>query len=273
MYRSINLHINISSCLLYSIIMDEICVRANLALENKKFVQDLEVSANPGIEDELEDEYTQACVQVDKVTLKLLFNLMKEEKLENAYDLAQRLHLEKSLEVASKGADRVGQTRLSDRIHDLREMRFPVANEPEDRPEFDDDDDDDEQQYDETPQERVSLNYKRVSPDIDTARFSKRREREVHLAESDVDTLDEPEPEPVTVRRRLNPFVNVDTLDEPEPEPVTVRRRVNPFAKNHKESPPKEMMESPRPKQPTLSRMSTFTAESRQKSKLAKHFL
>ena len=62
--------------------MDEICVRANLALENKKFVEDLEVSANPGIEDELEDEYTQACVQVDKVTLKLLFNLMKEEKLD-----------------------------------------------------------------------------------------------------------------------------------------------------------------------------------------------
>lgn len=247
MYRSVNLHINISSCLLYSIIMDEICVRANLALENKKFVQDLELSANPGIEDELEDEYTQACVQVDKVTLKLLFNLMKEEKLENAYDLAQRLHLEKSLEVASKGADRVGQTRLSDRIHDLREMRFPVTNEPEDRPEFDDDD---EQQHDETPQERVSLNSRRVSPNTDTARFSKRREREEDLAESDV-----------------------DTLDEPEPEPVTARRRLNPFAKKHKESPPKEMMESPRPKHPTLSRMSTFTAESRQKSKLAKHFL
>ena len=226
--------------------MDEICVRANLALENKKFVQDLELSANPGIEDELEDEYTQACAQVDKVTLRLLFNLMKEEKLENAYDLAQRLHLEASLELASKGADRVGQTRLSDRIHDLREMRFPVGNEPEERQEFDDD----EQQYDETPQERASVNSKRVSPNTDTARFSKRREREEDLAESDN-----------------------DTLDEPEPEPVKVRRRLNPFAKKHKESPPKEMMESPRPKQPTLSRLSTFTAESRQKSKLAKHFL
>ena len=270
MYRSVNSHINVSSCLLYSIIMDEVCVRANLALENKKFVQDLELSANPGIEDELEDEYTQACVQVDKVTIKLLFNLMKEEKLENAYDLAQRLHLVESLIVASKGADRVGQTRLSDRIHELREMRFPVGNE----------DDDDEQQYDQTPQERSSLSSKNVSPDTDTARFSKRREREEDHAESDVDTLDEPEREPVKVRRRLNrdreedlAESDVDTLDEPEREPVKVRRRLNPFAKKHKESPPKEMMESPRPKQPTLSRMSTFTAESRQKSKLAKHFL
>jgi len=220
-------------------ILDEICVRANLALENKRFVQEIEVSANPGMEEDLEDEYSRACAKVDKATLTFFFKLMEDEKLENAYDLAQRLHLEKSLEIASTAADRVGQARLSDRIHDLRDMRFPLIEDPEEELQMYDN----EPEYNnDTPKESTAL-YREV-----TATKFKRKEHEETLEDSDAESLDEPKPEPV-------------------------RRRLNPFAKKHKESPPKKMMESPRPKKLTLSRMSTFTAESRQKSKLAKHFL
>lgn len=219
--------------------MDEICVRANLALENKKFLQDLEVSANPTVADELDDEYNQACAKVDKVTLKLYFTHLQNGKLENAYDLAQRLHLEKSFEIAMEAADRSGYSRLSDRIHDVREHRFPILDVSEDEDHFDDG-----QSIIDISTTEPNVNGRRISP-ISTSR-TKRKD-----TEEDNDDMEESSPESST----------------------NGNRRINPFAKKLKESPPKTMVESPVPKKPALSRMSTFSAESRQKSKFAKHFL
>lgn len=218
--------------------MDEICVRANLALENKKFLQDLELSANPGIGDELDIEYNQACAKVDKVTLKLYLTFMQDGKLENAYDLTQRLHLEKSLEIAMEAADRSGHARLSDRIHALREERFPILEEPEDEDQFDN-----------------------LSP--------------VGLSTAEPEMMRRISPSSITRTKRKHPEEDDDVdLQEPTSESSNnINRRLNPFAKKHKESPPKTIMESPQPKKPALSRMSTFSAESRQKSKLTKHFL
>lgn len=221
-----------------NITMDEICVRANLALENKKFLQDLELTANPAVEGELDSEYNQACAKVDKVTLKLYFTFLQNSKLENAYDLAQRLHLEKSFEIAMEAADRLGFTRLSDRIHDLRESRFPILDVSEDDEQFDD------HSTTDLPHSEPQEISRRISPESTTR--TKRKD-----IEEDIDDMEESCPEPAT----------------------NSNRRINPFAKKLKESPPKTLVESPVPKKPALSRMSTFSAESRQKSKLAKHFL
>ena len=217
--------------------MDEVYVRASLALENKKFVNEFELSTDATADaGELEQEYDAMCIEIDKVTLKLFFTLVQGGKLECAYDLSQRLHNEKSFNVAITAADRCGQQKLSDRIHDLMEERFR-----EDLVEEEDVSDDESLAMDNAPTEETVVHLRRVSPNAVT----KRKERE-----EDVEASSE------------------------VPEPANkVRRRLNPFAKTHKESPPKAMMESPQAKKPTLSRMSTFSAESRQKSKLAKHFL
>jgi hypothetical protein len=204
---------------------------------------ELNVSSNQGdYAAEVEDEYEELCKKVDKVTLKLFFSLVDNGEpgiQENAFDLVRRLHFEKSYDLAVKAADMRGLTKLSDRILDSKEERF-------------DDVDDDEDPVGE-PSSNESINYtptdhppvqrRKVSPISST----KRKERDEN---EEVDSEN----------------------DMPEPKLVP-RRRANPFAKKLKESPPKSIMDSPLLKKPTLSRMSTFSAESRQKSKLTKHFL
>ena len=226
-------------------------MRSNLALENKDFMNDFELLVDPNIDaEEQEDEFQNMLVQVDKVSLKLFFTLLDDGKLENAFDLAKRLHLEKSFDIAMEAADRFGQSRLSDRIYDLKEDRFR-----EERGDLQDEDENEvlddqsiasDSQYAPTVDRDQEQKPRRVSPVASV----KRKDREEDFDETD----------------------DEDLLD-PEPEREPVRRRLNPFAKKRKESPAKAVMNSPKVKKSTLSRMSTFSAESRKKSKLSKHLL
>ena len=52
----------------------------------------------------------------DKVTIKLFAALAEAGKQEAALELTDRLHLSKSREVCIKYADRLGQTKLADKI-------------------------------------------------------------------------------------------------------------------------------------------------------------
>uniref|UniRef100_A0A7S3QHM5 Minichromosome loss protein Mcl1 middle region domain-containing protein n=1 Tax=Chaetoceros debilis TaxID=122233 RepID=A0A7S3QHM5_9STRA len=243
-----------------SIAMDEVSVRGNLALRNKQFVNDFIIETEGGLNaaadtcDHLENEYENMCMQVDKVTLKLIFTLLQEGQIERSFDLCQRLHLEASLNVAVKAAERCNQVKLSDEIHDLKMSRFPE----DDVEEEDDHFDEDEQSIrsddgGRTEESRMNMNARRVSP---PSLGYKRKEREMGQEEED-DYSDEDE----------------SIIEEEQPQPTPkVRRKLNPFAKLRKESPDKAM-DSPAVKAPKLSRMSTFSAQSRKKIKSSKTFL
>ncbi len=204
---------------------------------------ELNVSSNQGdYAAEVEDEYEELCKKVDKVTLKLFFSLVDNGEpgiQENAFDLVRRLHFEKSYDLAVKAADMRGLTKLSDRILDAKEERF-------------DDVDDDEDPVCE-PSSNESINYTPTDhPPVQRRRVS---------------------PISSTKRKERDEDEEVDSENDMSEPKLVPRRRANPFAKKLKESPPKSIMDSPLLKKPTLSRMSTFSAESRQKSKLTKHFL
>lgn len=74
---------------------------------------------------------------MDKVTLKLFASTVDAGKLERALDLVDRLHLEKSYDLAITLADR--HHKLADLIEEAREQRFAVddAEEEEDYEEDD----------------------------------------------------------------------------------------------------------------------------------------
>ena len=111
-----------------SIALDEVCVRANLALENKQFMNDLDFSLDSSENaEDVEKEYSDMCIKADKVTLKLLFSLLDSDEggfMERAFDITRRLHHEKSYDLAIKAADLRGLMKLSDRILDAKEDRF-----------------------------------------------------------------------------------------------------------------------------------------------------
>ena len=66
-----------------------------------------------------------SCAQVDKVTLKQFYYVLKAGKADRAFDLVDGLHLEKSFEIAITASDRMGHLKLSDRIEAIRVSRFP----------------------------------------------------------------------------------------------------------------------------------------------------
>lgn len=67
-----------------------------------------------------------ACELQDKVTLKLFAATVDEGKLETALDLVDRLHLEKSYDLAIRLADR--HDKLADMIEDAKERKFAVRD-------------------------------------------------------------------------------------------------------------------------------------------------
>ena len=103
-----------------------------------------------------------------------------------------------------------------------------------------------------TEESRVNMNARRVSP---PSLGHKRKEREMNQEEDGYSDNDE----------------SIMEDEQPQPTPK-VRRKLNPFAKLRKESPDKAM-DSPAVKAPKLSRMSTFSAQSREKIKSSKTFL
>ena len=85
------------------------------------------------------DSYSQ-----DKVTLKLFTSVVQAGKLEQALDLVDRLHLEKSYDIAVTVADRLNYRSLSDRVYEARDRRFAVVDDDEEEENDDDDDTDDD---------------------------------------------------------------------------------------------------------------------------------
>lgn len=221
--------------------LEELSVRANLALNQKKLV--VANSASLGFDvSELEDEYNGLCAQVDKVTLKLFMATVEAGKLERALDLVERLHLEKSYEIAITVAERMNYRTLGDKIENFMHRRFAV--------EEDEDDDDD-------------------------------------FAESE-ELFPDSQDDPITeLRTPHNPSRNISpesqiisrtkrSIEEVQPGGVPARRTTtNPFAKKRIASPARPSMSPTKgsPARVGISRLSSFSAQSREMKKLGKTLL
>lgn len=240
--------------------LEDLQVRADLSLKQKKFVN---YSIAPD-DEELMNEYDAMCAQVDKVTLKLFFDILKAGKVERALDLVERLHLEKSFEIAVKASDRLNFLKLSDRIEAARDARFPPEQFDEEEEEMEDGVDrryfaqrplnTDRYEDDRDVDEESVQSSTAITPDVNRRGGVKRNREEFH---SDIEEEEEVE-------------------EEPEQRPAPSKRKINPFAKKKMESPGKGQLTSPLRSpsaKPKLSRNSTFSAQSRAKTKGQKRIL
>eukprot|EP00547_Thalassionema_nitzschioides_P004411 CAMPEP_0194201468 /NCGR_PEP_ID=MMETSP0156-20130528/1724_1 /TAXON_ID=33649 /ORGANISM="Thalassionema nitzschioides, Strain L26-B" /LENGTH=1030 /DNA_ID=CAMNT_0038926659 /DNA_START=107 /DNA_END=3196 /DNA_ORIENTATION=- len=166
-------------------ILEELALRAKLALNQKKYMLD-STAANGYDVSDLDVEYTGLCAQVDKVTLKLYMANVETGKLERALDLVHRLHLEKSFAIAMTIADRTNHRNLSDKIEDIKDSRFLVEAEK-----LDDNIYSEDERYDQSTPSQQSRN---ISPDT-TEKLGMKRQREV--VESN---------EGKSNRQKINPF-------------------------------------------------------------------
>lgn len=223
--------------------MEELSVRAKLSLNQKKFV--LANTASEGYDvTEMEDEYNGLCAQVDKVTLKLFMAIVESGKLERALDLVERLHLEKSFDIAVTVAERMNHRNLSDKIEDVKDRRFAVEEE-------DDDVEEDDEMFPDSPREKKIVMER--TPREPTSRNIS--------------------PESHNKRNREE----VDDNEEEEETPVVRRKKINPFAKKRLESPGRPLMSPTKgaasPARVGISRLSSFSARSRETSKISKKLL
>ena len=216
--------------------MEEVAVRANMALEHKNFMNHFESNYGSADAEKLEHQYDEICAQVDKITLKLLFKKIEGAKLEAALDLVHRLHLEKSFEIAMDVADRSRHRKLSDKIYAIMEEKF---NSKED----DDDGSIDDESY------NGSITAFARNQDFD--------KRGINVS---------PEAAEDSNQNRNPKYVQFE-------ERPKSRKRINPFATNTKKSPGKSLTKSPAPKKPMLSRLSSFSSESRRVNKASKEIL
>jgi hypothetical protein len=115
----------------------------------------------------------------DKVTLKLFASTVDAGKLERALDLVDRLHLEKSYDLAITLADR--HHKLADFIEGARERRFAVDAEEEDNEEDD---------SPSTTRMRQLESSRQISPEANAA--AKKR------------SLGGFQPNPISTKRRVN---------------------------------------------------------------------
>ena len=146
--------------------VEELSIRAIVTLHQRRAVQQV---LHPGEEESDEDfvqEYRALSAQVDKVTLKLFASMVEAGKLERALDLMERLHLERSFDVAMKIADR--HRKLVDRIEQVRDRKFP--------PEDEEDDDEDDYDLSQSPPDATlaPATHSRVTPDGVAGRNPKR---------------------------------------------------------------------------------------------------
>jgi hypothetical protein len=150
----------------YSLDLEEASVRTNLALSQKKLLNEMD-----GDLYEESEEYRTLCKNVvrpshlvkkkctywrnvshsdsslflivqDKVTLKLIYNKICDGQLDAALGLVARLHLLETFDVAIKMSERFRHNKLSNCIEDEMFRRFP-PNEPEMDVHRTDDDSDD----------------------------------------------------------------------------------------------------------------------------------
>ena len=220
-------------------------MRAKLALNQKKFI--LTKTASEGYDvSELDDEYNGLCAQVDKVTLKLFMATVEAGKLERSLDLVERLHLEKSFEIAITVAERMNHRNLTDKIEDVKDRRFAAEEEDQEEDGVDEmfpdsQGDDHVTETKSTPRKSFSGN---ISPDSEIISRTKRSHDEVEQ-------------------------------EEEARVPVSRSKKINPFAKKRLESPGRPSM-SPSKTSPArvgISRLSSFSARSREMSKITKKLL
>lgn len=223
-----------------SLVLEEASVRATLALTQKKFLTD--ISASDGLyTQDMEAEYDQLCANVDKVTLKLFHATVTAGKLERALDLCERLHLEKSFDIATRVADMANHRKLADRIDEVKERKFPTAEL-------------------ETFEERdLQSEFGRQVMAMDDETGSQRISPESGRVANSKRTLDD-----------FSDVEDEEPRENESSEPATKKRRKpNPFAKKRLESPGKKKNAFASPgrspsKSSTLSRLSSFSAQSRQ---------
>lgn len=130
--------------------LEELSIRAGIALHHKNVMTELAGDRD----DSTEAEYLTLSAQVDKVTLKLFASLVGTGKLERALDLVNRLHLEKSFDIAMTIAD--SHRKLVDKIEKVKERKFMIN---------DDDFDDYDSDTNSIVQTAQMDERKRISPD------------------------------------------------------------------------------------------------------------
>ncbi|KAL7551959.1 LOW QUALITY PROTEIN: hypothetical protein ACHAWF_015169, partial [Thalassiosira exigua] len=263
---------------------EETSVRASFALNQEKVLDDYLISMGDADEEQLDEDYRQKCIQVDKATLKLFMRVVQAGKVERAYDLVHRLHSEKSFNTAIQIADRVGHRKLSDRIEEAMLQKFPPIEEEDEGGEFDDNasyasgarSEASGGSYDEEPvvttrQQRMELLSQQISPEggregVSTPRQQERPRKDAG-AEREAYSTDEESPPRESLKRKFERDVD----DGP---PASSRRRINPFAKKRLESPAKRVAKATdTPTKLSLSRNSTFSAKSRQKQRIGKQIV
>lgn len=209
-------------------------MRAKLALNQKKY--NIAGAAGAGYDvTDLEEEYSGLCAQVDKVTLKLFMATAEAGKLERSIDLVQRLHLEKSFDIAITVAERMRHDELSDKIEDIKDRRFAIDEEEEAEDEM----------FPDTQPEKSAHG----TPDRPSTRNIS----------------------PETASGNKRPRDNV----EDEELASTVRRKINPFAKKRMESPGRVALSPVKESHARIgiSRLSSFSATSHEMSKISKKLL
>lgn len=147
--------------------VEELSVRATVALHQRRAVQNVLYPGEEETDEDFAQEYHRLSAQVDKVTLKLFASMVEAGKLERALDLMERLHLERSFDVAMQIADR--HRKLVDRIEQVRDRKFPPAEEEEEE--------EDDYDLSHSPPETTALGpgaRSHVSPDAMPGRNSKR---------------------------------------------------------------------------------------------------
>jgi hypothetical protein len=241
--------------------LEEISVRASVALRQKRVI-DLLQGPDNGLEiEDTEAAFTAMSAQVDKITLKLFFQVIESSKVERAFDIAKRLHLEPSYDIAVEAADRLGLRKLSDRIIAFKEIKFAADSDNVDK-----DFDHQQSTYSSVPSS-YQYDQRQVSPEMDSAPRSLKRKDHGY---DDGFALNSQTSRNVKVKDDMPPSQLDDFVDKEK------KRRLNPFAKKHLESPAKAPASPSRKspiKKPHLSRASTFSAESRKMSRIQKKLL
>lgn len=216
-----------------------------------------------GLEPEDSDAaFASMSANVDKVILKMFFQLIETSKIERAFDITKRLHLETSYDIAVTAADRIGLRKLSDRIIALKELKFPIQDDTMDEI------DHEERVYSSFPSyddERL----RQVSPEMNSV--PKTLKRKVNDDNDDRIIMDAHKNRTDTVKTAA-PSENNRDDDANEKK----KRFFNPFVKKTIASPVKAPSSPSRKspvRKPHLSRTSTFSAESRQMSKISKKIL
>ena len=211
----------------------------------------------------------------DKVTLKLFASVVQAGKVERGFDLVQRLHSEKAMDLAIQMADRVGHRKLSDRIEEVKLQKYPPIDE------YNGEQFDDSASFDSGRRSERSASFDEAEPEIATRQQRLEYSKRISPDGGRVYT-----PSQGRSAARNNSGEEQYFTDEESPPREILKRkfeqddapkamkRINPFAKKKLESPAKGIMKiASSPTKLSLSRSSTFSAKSRQKQRSGKQIV